>query len=146
VAVVAGVALLGLGVWEVHRLSAEVAELRDAVAAQRTAVATNDCSAKDDDNDNDADEDSADVDVEADESADVYTLAQDAYVHGQYTTAMALADRLTDEQPAKAYRIKGASACFLKDRANAKAAYKELDATGREFLKYVCARNSVALP
>jgi hypothetical protein len=72
--------------------------------------------------------------------------AREAYVHGEYARAIELAKPLTDSEPARAWRLIGASACFEKDRAAAGRAYAELDETGRRFLKYVCSRNSIRLP
>jgi len=73
--------------------------------------------------------------------------AQDAYVHGQYSTAIEFARKAMSAQPAKAWRLIGASSCFLKDRAGAVAAFGKLDAQGKQFLKYVCgARNSITIP
>jgi pSer/pThr/pTyr-binding forkhead associated (FHA) protein/tetratricopeptide (TPR) repeat protein len=72
--------------------------------------------------------------------------AGDAYVHGQYATAIELARKALKAQPAKASRIMGASSCFLKDRAGAVAAFGKLDAQGRQFLKWVCARSNITVP
>jgi pSer/pThr/pTyr-binding forkhead associated (FHA) protein len=72
--------------------------------------------------------------------------AQDAYVHGQYANAIDLAKKATKAQPSKAWRIIGASNCFLKDRNGAVAAYNKLDTQGRSFLKYVCSRNAITVP
>jgi hypothetical protein len=60
--------------------------------------------------------------------------------------AILLSEHLIESQPDRGWRIVGASACFLKDRANALRAYKRLDVRGREFLTYVCARNRISLP
>jgi pSer/pThr/pTyr-binding forkhead associated (FHA) protein len=76
----------------------------------------------------------------------LYQEAQDAYVHGQYTNAIELAVKLKKMQPGKAWRIIGASNCFLKDRSGAMSAYSKLDPTGRQFLKYVCSRNAITIP
>jgi pSer/pThr/pTyr-binding forkhead associated (FHA) protein/tetratricopeptide (TPR) repeat protein len=72
--------------------------------------------------------------------------AQESYVHGQYAQAIEQAKKAARSQPAKAWRIIGASNCFLKDRNGAVAAWNKLDAQGRQFLKYVCSRNAVAVP
>ncbi len=76
----------------------------------------------------------------------VYQEAQDAYVHGQYANAIELAGKIKKQQPSKAWRIIGASNCFLKDRNGAMAAWAKLDPTGRQFLKYVCSRNAITIP
>ncbi len=72
--------------------------------------------------------------------------AQDAYVHGQYGTAIELAKKAAKAQPAKAWRIIGASYCFQKDRGGAVTAFGKLDAQGKAFLKYVCNRNAITVP
>jgi pSer/pThr/pTyr-binding forkhead associated (FHA) protein len=72
--------------------------------------------------------------------------AQDAYVHGQYSTAIGLAKGAVKGQPSRAWRIIGASSCFLKDRNGAVAAYGKLDGQGRNFLKYVCSRQAITIP
>jgi pSer/pThr/pTyr-binding forkhead associated (FHA) protein len=72
--------------------------------------------------------------------------AQDAYVHGAYANAIEIAKRAIKAQPMKAWRIIGASNCFLKDRNGALQAWNKLDAQARQFLKYVCSRNSITVP
>jgi hypothetical protein len=72
--------------------------------------------------------------------------AQDAYVHGQYANAIELAKKAMKAQPGKAWRLIGASYCFLKDRSGAVTAFGKLDAQGKQFLKYVCSRNSITVP
>jgi pSer/pThr/pTyr-binding forkhead associated (FHA) protein/tetratricopeptide (TPR) repeat protein len=72
--------------------------------------------------------------------------AQDDYVHGQYQSAIEKARKAMKAQPSKAWRIIGASSCFLKDKTGASAAWGKLDATGRSFLKYVCARSGITVP
>jgi hypothetical protein len=71
--------------------------------------------------------------------------AQSAYVHGDYPAAIRLAKRAAPSLPAKAWRVVGASSCFLKDVAGAREAYTRLGEREREFLRYVCARNAVKL-
>ena len=73
-----------------------------------------------------------------------YEEAQDAYVHGHYKEAIAKARTITPTEP-KAWRIVGASACFLSDKEVAKEALSHLDAPGKQFLTYVCSRNKIAL-
>src|SRR5262249_54174224 len=72
--------------------------------------------------------------------------AQDAYVHGNYAAAIDLAKKASRQSPSKAWRIIGASYCFLKDRGGAAQAWSKLDAQGRQFLKYVCGRNAMTVP
>ena len=72
--------------------------------------------------------------------------AQDAYVHGQYQNAIELAKKAVKAQPGRAWRIIGASSCFLKDRGGAVNAFGKLDAQGRNFLKYVCSRQAITIP
>ena len=50
------------------------------------------------------------------------------------------------QDPNKAWRIIGASECSLKTSAAALEAANHLEASGRQFLKYVCSRNNVTLP
>jgi hypothetical protein len=76
---------------------------------------------------------------------DALKKAQDAYVGGEYQTAIQLALRARQINPQRAWRIIGASHCFLKNRAGARAASTYVDGQGRAFLKYVCSRNDVAL-
>jgi hypothetical protein len=71
--------------------------------------------------------------------------AQKAYVHGDYASAIRLAKRAAPSLPAKAWRVVGASSCFLKDLAGAREAYSRLGEREREFLRYVCARNALTL-
>jgi hypothetical protein len=54
--------------------------------------------------------------------------------------------RTARESRAQAWRIHGAAACFLKAADVARIAYAEMNAQGRQFLKYVCARNGISLP
>ncbi|HEX8954194.1 MAG TPA: hypothetical protein VF945_20200, partial [Polyangia bacterium] len=77
---------------------------------------------------------------------DTLQRAQDAYVHGEYDEAIALAKRAKAQDSQKAWRIIGASSCFKKDAAAAAAAWNELDGRGKKFVEYVCKRNDVTLP
>ena len=72
--------------------------------------------------------------------------AQDEYVHGRYASAIENAKHAVKAQPSKAWRIIGASQCFLKNREGAVQAWNKLDAQGRQFLKYVCSRNAITVP
>jgi hypothetical protein len=79
-------------------------------------------------------------------AADLLRQAQDAYVHGRYAWASANAyQAVLKGEPAKGWRLIGASACFQKDREAARKALRQLDATGKQFIKYVCGRNGVSL-
>jgi hypothetical protein len=71
--------------------------------------------------------------------------AQDAFVHGQYNKAIELATTAIDKDPLKAWRIIGASHCFLNHKDKAAEAYAKLDKQGQQFLKYVCQRNKIVI-
>ncbi len=77
---------------------------------------------------------------------DALEPAREAFVKGEYKKAIALAQSHVSDAPQKAWRVIGASDCFLKDAAGAREAWDKLDAEGQAFLKYVCARNKIALP
>jgi hypothetical protein len=73
---------------------------------------------------------------------------QEAYVHGDYDTAIekekrALAQGVTEQQGMRAWRIIGTSRCFLKDRGGAGEAAAHLDESGKKLLRYVCGRNGI---
>ena len=72
--------------------------------------------------------------------------ARDAYVHGQYATAIAIAKKAVKAQPDQAWRLIGASSCFLKDRNGAVEAWNKLDSQGRSSVTYVCKRNGLTTP
>ena len=72
--------------------------------------------------------------------------AQDSYVHGQYASAIESAKKAIKSQPTKAWRLIGASYCFLKDRNGAVTAFGKLDAQSKQFLKWVCTRNAITVP
>ena len=57
-----------------------------------------------------------------------------------------LAKKAVKAQPNQAWRLIGASSCFLKDRNGAVQAWNKLDTQGRSFLKYVCSRNAITVP
>jgi RNA polymerase sigma-70 factor (ECF subfamily) len=83
----------------------------------------------------------------SDPAADPLAAAQDAYVHGQYDEAIALArPHVGDANASKAWRIVGASSCFKQDANGATEAWNALDPQSRKFIEYVCKRNDVALP
>ena len=72
--------------------------------------------------------------------------AQDRYVEGKFDNAKGHAREAMAQDPNKAWRIIGASECSLKTSAAALEAANHLEASGRQFLKYVCSRNNVTLP
>lgn len=80
------------------------------------------------------------------EAENLLQEAQDAYVHGQYASAIEIAKRASKWQPTRAWRIIGTASCFLKDRGGALQAWNKLGPQERSFLKYVCARNSINVP
>lgn len=73
------------------------------------------------------------------------TFAQTAYVHNDYDCASKLAEKAVTKNPVRAYRIIGATACRNQDIATVKKAFAHLDAPGRQYLVYVCARSGVSL-
>jgi tetratricopeptide (TPR) repeat protein len=74
--------------------------------------------------------------------------AQDDYVHGNYAEAIEKARKALKQSAgnAKAWRIIGASSCFLKDKGGAVSAWNKLGPMDRQFLKYVCQRNTITIP
>ena len=76
---------------------------------------------------------------------DVLEAAQDEYVAGHYAAAITQARTQLSAEPDKAWRLIGASSCFLKDRKAATNAFSHLDAEGKQFVVYVCSRNGVQL-
>ncbi len=73
------------------------------------------------------------------------TRAQHAYVDGDYKTALSLARLAQEDQPTRAWRIIGASACNVQDRNLASESFQHLDSAGRQYLAYVCHRNDIEL-
>ena len=73
--------------------------------------------------------------------------AQAAYIDGRFAEAIRLARPATGGgQAPKAWRIVGASSCFLHDGSGAAEAWHRLDARGQKFLEYVCKRHDVVIP
>jgi len=73
--------------------------------------------------------------------------AQEDYVHGNYAGAIEKARKAARGTcVARAWRLIGASSCFLKDKSGAVAAWNRLPNTDRKFLEYVCARNGIEMP
>lgn len=69
--------------------------------------------------------------------------AQTEYVNGNYVKAIAIAKMAERGYPVRAWRIIGSSACNVKDLKLINEAYRRLDAPGRQYLVYVCQRNSI---
>jgi hypothetical protein len=84
--------------------------------------------------------------VSAARAEDALGPARDAFVKGDYRKAIALAQPHVADNPGQAWRVIGASNCFLKDAAGAREAWGKLDAEGQAFLRYVCSRNKVPIP
>ena len=72
--------------------------------------------------------------------------AEAAYRVGDFERTIQLARPAIGSQPQQAWRIIGASFCFLKDREHAMEAWNQLDGDGRGFLEYVCRRNLIPIP
>lgn len=72
------------------------------------------------------------------------TFAQTEYVNNYYDCAAQLAEKAVAQNPVRAYRIIGAAACHNQDTKTVKKAYAHLDAPGRQYLVYVCARSGVS--
>jgi hypothetical protein len=72
--------------------------------------------------------------------------ARDAFVRGDYKKAITLAREQVPTEPGAAWRVIGASTCFLKDQPGAREAYDRLGPEGQQFLRYVCRRNGVVVP
>jgi pSer/pThr/pTyr-binding forkhead associated (FHA) protein len=73
--------------------------------------------------------------------------AQTAFKGGSHRQAMMLADKVLREIPTDpvALKIKGASACYLKEPNIARSAYIRLDATRRREVKQVCQQLGISL-
>lgn len=77
---------------------------------------------------------------------DQLAAAEQAYADSAYARARDLAHRAAGTQPAKAWRLIGASSCFLKDRSGALDALSHLPGgPDIEFLRFACARNGIEL-
>jgi pSer/pThr/pTyr-binding forkhead associated (FHA) protein len=73
--------------------------------------------------------------------------AMDDYVHGNYTVARDKARKANHGSCTnKAWRIIGASSCFLKEHDEAARAWNKLGNMDRQFIKYVCDRNQLKIP
>ncbi|HEX2570863.1 MAG TPA: FHA domain-containing protein [Polyangia bacterium] len=86
----------------------------------------------------------------SDDSVDQEKLLEEAqsdYTHANYESAVEKARKANKGgNNTNAWRIIGASSCFLKDRKGAAVAWNHLDQTSRSFLKYVCNRNAIEIP
>jgi pSer/pThr/pTyr-binding forkhead associated (FHA) protein len=73
--------------------------------------------------------------------------ARIAYINANHALAIALARKVLAQQPThrEALQVLGASACFTKNVALAKSAYRRLDAGRRQLQRAVCARNGISL-
>jgi hypothetical protein len=125
------------------QLTAEKAELEQTLAQVRAEAARLKVAAASLPNTGGAAFETARVPTAQDEKD--LQAAQDAYVHGDYAGAIKLAKRAVPALPSKAWRVVGASSCFLKDVDGAREAYSRLGQQEREFLRYVCARNAIKL-
>jgi pSer/pThr/pTyr-binding forkhead associated (FHA) protein len=81
-------------------------------------------------------ESGADVDTRLSE-------AQTEYVNGNYSKAIEMAKSVQKGSPVRAWRIIGSAACNIKDLKLVNDAYRRLDASGRQYLVYVCQRNGI---
>jgi hypothetical protein len=72
------------------------------------------------------------------------TLAQSAFVKGEFSESLRLAKLCVKESPARSYRVIGAAACNLHDVEGANLAYRHLDSSGRQYLVYACARQDLS--
>jgi hypothetical protein len=70
--------------------------------------------------------------------------ARAAYVQGHYSETIRIARSALDH-PQQAWRMIGASSCFLKDRDQATEAWNNLDRPGRAFLEWVCLKNMIMI-
>lgn len=73
----------------------------------------------------------------------VLSDAQREYLSRNYSKAIELAKTVQQQSPSRAWRIVGSSACGLKDLKTIKESYFKLDASGREYLFFVCKRNGM---
>ncbi|HPH29319.1 MAG TPA: hypothetical protein PLA87_20865 [Pseudomonadota bacterium] len=74
---------------------------------------------------------------------EVLTIAQTCFVNGDYRGSIATAQKVIKENPVRAWRIIGTSACNLKDVKLASTAFKRLDSAGRQYLIYACQRQGI---
>jgi hypothetical protein len=140
--------LAGCDRGERRRLKAEVARLHDEnerlnAEAKRLLLQIADLKTALDKAEAEADDADADDEIPSAEE-DLLRAAQDLYIHGEYHEAIATARRVVSTEP-KAWRVIGASACFLHDRGGAKAAYAQVDNSGQQFIRYVCQRKGLSL-
>jgi hypothetical protein len=142
----AGVALLILGAAGGWAVRSRVAAPPPATT-QAAAAASDECDCDCDDDSATDDHDEAATAPEPTSGPSALLIeAQDAYVHGEYSTAVRLAKEALPSEPTKAWRVIGAAECFMHDRAAAREAWSKLGPQERSFLTYVCGRNHVTLP
>jgi hypothetical protein len=76
--------------------------------------------------------------------------AQNDYVDGDFAKAIEKARRVLKARDAaavtRAWRIIGSASCNVHDRDGAVQAWNRLDASGRQYVAYVCKRNGIELP
>lgn len=80
------------------------------------------------------------------EMEQVMDQAMNAYVHGQYASAIEYAKKAAKWNPSKAWGLVGASSCCLKDRAGALQAWYKAAPKDRALIRYVCARTQITVP
>ena len=144
----AGVALLILGAGGGWAMRSRLAVAPPAAAPVAAAAASSDdcdCDCDADSAADDRDEPAKPAEPTTGPSA-LLIEAQDAYVHGEYSTAVRIAKEALPSEPTRAWRVIGAAECFLRDRAAARQAWSKLGPQERAFLSYVCQRNHVTLP
>lgn len=158
---VTAVALVGFGVLSlamldqrraVDRLATRISVLEQQNLHLTTAVQALEEAARAD-RDGEVAEAFSDDDASADEAAtdddveELVNTAQELYVQGQYEIAAAVVEPATRVAATadRAWRILGATHCFLHDEENAARARAKLDAKGQAFVRYVCERNGIKL-
>lgn len=142
----AGFALLLAGVAGGWAVRAHVAAPPPATSAVAAASDDCDCDGDDDSATDDHDDEAANAPAPASGPNALLIEAQDAYVHGEYATAVRLAKQALPSEPTRGWRVIGAAECFMHDRAAAREAWSKLGSQERSFLRYVCSRNGVTLP
>lgn len=82
---------------------------------------------------------------DAPEVAAALSSAQTEYVNGNYRAAVLAARSVQDQSPVHAWRIIGAAACFLRDGALIRDAYRRLRSRSAEqgLLSYACKLNGL---
>lgn len=124
------------------RLTTSVQALEEAAREDQDEAGTSDLIDPFAGDDTSADEASSDDDVE-----ELVNTAQELYVQGQYEIAAAVVEPATRvaETADRAWRILGATNCFMHDGKNAARALAKLDSKGQAFVRYVCEKNDIKL-